>query len=105
MKTNELKEIDYLKTWALITVCATVGGFIVGALVGGICGGILGGIGVSIRTIKVICGVLGFVVGLPVSYFFFRLFVSRFIVQKLTSPDPGNVSPFADPSASERRAA
>ena len=84
MKANEIKEIDYVKTWALFTICAMVGGFVAGAVVGGVCGGVLGGLGVSMRAIKGICGVLGFLVGLPISYLFFRIFVSRFIVQKLT---------------------
>ena len=85
MKATELKEIDYLKPWALLTICATVGGFVVGALVGGLCGGMLGAIGVPVRGIRVICGLLGFLAGLPVLYIFFRIFVSRFIVNKLTA--------------------
>jgi len=98
MKATELKEIDYLKTWALITVCATVGGFVLGAIVGGIFGGVLGAMGVSIRTIKVICGALGFVAGLPVSYIFFRLFVSRFIVDKIAAQISENAAPPEVPS-------
>src|SRR4051794_33087465 len=83
MKATELKEMDYLKPWALSTVCATAGGFVVGAIVGMIFGAILGGLGVPLRSIKVICGFLGFLSGLPVSYIFFRIFVSRLIVHKI----------------------
>jgi multisubunit Na+/H+ antiporter MnhE subunit len=88
MKANELKETDYLKAWALLTICAMVGGFVVGAVVGAICGGVLGGLGVPIRAIKVVCGILGFLAGLPISYLFFRIFVSRFIVSKLIAQQP-----------------
>jgi len=83
--TQQLKETDYIKTWVLFMVCATVGGIIVGAVVGAVVGGVLGAAGVPVRTISALCGVLGFIVGLPISYLFFRLFVSRFIVQKLTA--------------------
>lgn len=93
MKANELKEIDYVKTWALLTICAMVGGFVVGAVVGGICGGVLGALGVSVRAIKGICGILGFLAGLPISYLFFRVFVSRFIVHKLTVQTSDAVTP------------
>ena len=93
MKATELKEIDYLKTWALVTVCATAGGFVVGALIGGIFGGVLGAMGVPIRTIKVICGLLGFMAGLPVSYLFFRIFVSRLIVYKIAGQTSDTITP------------
>ena len=86
MTTPQLKETDYLKAWALFTLCATVGGFLAGAVVGGILGGVLGAAGVSIQAIKILCGAAGFIAALPISYLLFRLFVSRFIVRKLTTP-------------------
>src|SRR5688500_15171769 len=83
--TPQIKESDYIKTWALMWLCSTVGGFLVGAIVGGILGGAMGVAGIPVSTIRIICGVVGFVLSVPISYLFFRLFVSRFIVQKLTS--------------------
>ena len=82
--TPQLKETDYLKTWAIFAVCATIGGFIAGAIVGAIVGATMGVTGVSAQTNRFVCGIMGFIAGLPISYLFFRLFVSRFIVQKLT---------------------
>lgn len=102
MKATELKETDYLKTWALLTVCATAGGFILGAVIGAICGGVLGGMGASIRTIKVVCGLMGFLAGLPVSYFFFRFFVSKLIVEKLTGPGSDSVTPLPQSPGSDQ---
>lgn len=81
--STEISEMDYLKTWFLFFICATLGGAIVGGGVGGILGGFLGVAHVPIQTIRWICGGAGFIVGLPISYAFFRLFVSRFIVRKL----------------------
>jgi hypothetical protein len=81
--TPQIREIDYLKTWALFTVCAMVGGGVAGAVFGGVLGGFLGVAKVPIETIKTVAGIAGFIISLPISYLFFRLFVSRFIVQKL----------------------
>jgi hypothetical protein len=91
MKATELKEIDYLKSWALATICATVGGSVVGAIVGAIFGGVLGALGMP-GAIKAVCSILGFVVSLPISYIFFRIFVSRFIVNKLTAQTSDTVT-------------
>jgi hypothetical protein len=96
MNTPELKETDYLKAWAAFFVCAAVGGGLAGAIAGGILGAILGAAGASIESIKLAGGIAGFFVGLPISYFSFRFFVSRWLIQKLSfeqSPDgaPTNV--------------
>ncbi len=83
--TPQLRETDYLKTWALFTICAGVGGLVAGAVIGGILGAILGAAGLTVQTIKLLCAMAGFAAGLPVSYLMFRLFVARFIVRKLTA--------------------
>ena len=89
---HPLKESDYIKAWALFALCATVGGFIAGAIVGGILGAILAVAQAPIQVVRLVCAAGGFIAGLPISYGFFRLFVARFIVQKLTIqtvPDSG----------------
>jgi hypothetical protein len=93
MTSSTLKEMDYLKAWGLSALCATVGGFIMGAVIGAMLGEILSAGGVPISIIKVLCGAAGFIAGLPVSYLFFRIFVARFIVRKLTSNEIGFDSP------------
>lgn len=84
--TPRLKETDYIKTWGLFVICATVGGFIAGAIAGAVVGAALGVAGVPIRAIRLMSGGAGFIAGLPISYLCFRLFVSQFIVRKLTVP-------------------
>jgi hypothetical protein len=79
-----LRESDYLKAWAAYFVCALFGSGVAGALLGGILGFIMGSSGSSLDSIRLVCGLGGFVAGLPVSYLFFRLFVSRMLVQKIT---------------------
>ena len=88
----EIKETDYIKAWSLFWLCATVAGLICGAVIGAILGAAMGAAGVPIPTIQVVCGIAGFLVSIPISYLFFRIFVSRFIVQKLNAlvPDAGN---------------
>ena len=91
MTTTNLKEVDYIKSWAIFFVLAFVGGTIAGALIGGVAGGILGGAGASKKTISVLAGTLGFLVSLPVSYFCFRFAVTKFLLPKITAPEPSIV--------------
>src|SRR5215467_8980906 len=92
MNTSKLKEIDYLRAWAVFWVLSTVGGFLVGLVAGGMLGFVLGGLGVHMRTIKILCGVLGFLLGIPLSYFLFQFSIRKFLVPKLSAPD-GEASP------------
>jgi hypothetical protein len=92
MTSTNLKEVDYLKTWAIFFALAFVGGTVAGALIGGVAGGILGGMGASHRTISVLAAGLGFLVSMPISYFCFRFAVTKFLVPKITSP-AANVVP------------
>jgi len=81
--TSQLRETDYLVAWLLYFVCTTVGGGLAGGVAGAILGGVLGASGATMETIKMVAGIAGFIVALPVSYFLFRFFVARFLVQKL----------------------
>jgi uncharacterized membrane protein len=72
--------INYFKIWALVTVCSIVGGMIAAALLGLL----FGLLGPSLDTIDRVMPVIGFAIAMAASYFFFRLFVSRLIVRKLT---------------------
>jgi hypothetical protein len=85
--TSKLKEIDYIKAWAVFWVLSTVGGLVVGFVAGGMLGFVLGGLGVHMRTIKILCGGLAFVLGLPVSYFLFQFSIRMFLVPKLSPPE------------------
>ena len=88
MTPTSLKEIDYLKAWALFAISSTVGGFIAGAIVGGILGAALGASGMPATTIKPVCGLGGLLAGLPVSYLIFRECVSRLLIAKALASPP-----------------
>jgi hypothetical protein len=77
-----ISELDYVKTWALYALCAAVGGFIAGAVAGGVLGAILGASGWSANSIALAAGLTGFILSLPISYFFFRFFVARLLASK-----------------------
>ena len=77
-------EYDYLKTWALYAFCTALGGMVAGAVAGGIIGAILGASGWPAKSVVIPTALAGFIVSLPVSFFFFRFFVSRMLASKVT---------------------
>ena len=87
MTTSKLKELDFLKAWAFFWLLSTIGGALVGFVAGGMLGFVLGGLGVHARTIAVVCGGLGFVLGIPISYLLFQFSIRIFLVPKLSPPD------------------
>ncbi len=86
MTTFNLKQSDYLKTWAIFWIASTVCGAIVSIIAGAVLGFVLGGLGASMQTIKVLCGGLGFLLAIPVSYFFFQLSIQKFLLPKISTP-------------------
>lgn len=81
----KLKESDYLKAWGIFWVLSTFGGMIAGLVGGAILGFVLGGLGVRMHTIKVLCGALGFLLGLPISYIIFQFTIRYFVAPKLSA--------------------
>lgn len=90
MMNKLINELEFFLAWLVFWLCTAVGGFVLGAVVGAIVGGMLGVAGYDITHIKLICGVLGFLVGIPVSYIMFRLFVGLMIVRKIEKRIPIN---------------
>ena len=80
-----IEESDYFLAWLATWLSSTVGGFLLGAVIGGVLGAILGGMGVAIAHIKIICALTGFLLGIMISFAFFRLFVHLMIVRKIES--------------------
>ena len=77
-----IKESQYFVTWLVFWVCRAIGGVVLGAVGGFVVGAILGAAGVGTNNIKVICGGVGFILGIPLSYVLFRVFVGNMIVKK-----------------------
>lgn len=83
----------YFKAWIFFFLIATIGGMVLGGTVGFIIGVAMGIAHMELGLIKVVCGVVGFLLGVPLSYFTFRWVVAEFIVKELTPTPP------SDPSA------
>jgi hypothetical protein len=78
-----VKESEYFLAWLVFWLCCTIGGVILGGVAGGVVGFCLGVAGVDLHAIRLICGALGFLLSIPLSYVMFRVFAARMIVKKV----------------------
>lgn len=76
-------QLPFFKSWLVFAAISTFGGGLLGAIVGMIIGGIMGGAGATIATIQVVTGIVGLLLGLPISYFTFKWSVKKFIVAQM----------------------
>ena len=83
MKHTKIKESDFFIAWIVFFLSATIGGAIIGAVFGAIIGAILGASGTPMPQIVLITGLVGFIIGIPVSYCCFRFSVSALILRKV----------------------
>jgi hypothetical protein len=90
---HSLAEKDYLKAWAAFVLCATLGGFVAGFVVSVILGFALRAANVAAGVSQVWCSIAGFVASLPVSYIFFKIFVSKFLIARITPAASNNTPP------------
>lgn len=88
MTSANVREADYLKSWAVFFALSFLGGTIAGALTGGLAGGVLGALGAPRGLVATVSGGLGFLVSLPISYFSFRFAVAKFLLQKQNAAAP-----------------
>ena len=86
----------YFKAWILFFLIATVGGMILGGIAGLFIGAIMAVAHADLRMIKIVCGLAGFVISVPLSYFTFRWVVSEFVVKELAKVSP-SVPPAIEP--------
>jgi len=79
------EEITYFKAWILFFLVATVGGFISGAAVGGVIGFTMGVMGYPLETVATLCKVIGFCIGVAISYLCFKWSVGKYILPQMVS--------------------
>ena len=75
----------YGKSWFIFFLVCTFAGFFVGAIGGAVVSVGLVAAGRSEMT-PIVAGVVGFLVGIPISFFTFRWSVRRYIVEPLLKP-------------------
>lgn len=78
-------QVPYFKAWLLFFLLATVGGGLVGMLIGGALGAVLGASGVPVIQIGLITGGVGFLIGVPISFFSFKWAVGKYIVAPIAA--------------------
>jgi ABC-type uncharacterized transport system permease subunit len=80
--SRTIRESEYFLAWLVFWLSATVGGFVLGAIIGAILGFALSVAGADLQIIKIVCGIAGFIIAIPLSYLLFRLIVGTMIVRK-----------------------
>jgi hypothetical protein len=80
---KELNEFDYFKAWLLFFVIATGGGLLASLVLGSFLAAFLGAGGASLAGAGKAVSVLGFIVGVPISYVTFRGVVGKYLIPKL----------------------
>lgn len=73
----------YLKSWLLFFLIATIGGAVAGGILGVVGGGVMGAGAVPMDRIILVCKILGFLAGMPISFFTFRWSVRTYIVEPM----------------------
>lgn len=86
--TKPVRESQYFLAWLAFFASASLVGFVLGAVVGGVAGFLLASQGMDMQAIRLVAGVGGFLISLPISYGSFRLFVDRLIVRRVVSQTP-----------------
>ena len=79
-----IKESEYFFAWFVFWVCSSLAGATAGFLAGAVAGFLLTLLGVDKQWITMGAGAAaGFIVGIPISYAFFRIFVASIIVKRI----------------------
>ena len=76
---------DYFKAWVFFSVVAALVTLVAGFVAGGILGGIMGAAGVGNHKINLFVAAITFLMGFPISYYFFRLAIETFILPKVAT--------------------
>ncbi len=84
---KELREFDYFKAWLLFFLVGTVGGGLAGLVLGSFLAAFLGAAGIPAAQMTRVLQIIGFLIGLPISYVTFRAVIGKYLLPKLWDDD------------------
>ena len=73
-------EITYFNAWLLFSILAGVVAIVAASIVGFVLGFILGMVQINPETISIICGIVGFIIGLYCSFYFYKWSINKYIL-------------------------
>ncbi len=85
---KEPREFDYFKGWLLFFVASTGISILLGIIIGSFVAGFMGAGGASLTQMTTVNRVIGFVIGIPVSYVTFRAVVGKYLFPKIEDDSP-----------------
>jgi hypothetical protein len=85
---KEPKEFDYFKAWLLFFLVATVGASLVAMIISSFTAAFMGAGGASLAQMTRVTQIIGFVIGIPVSYVTFRAVVGKYLFPKIEDDSP-----------------
>ena len=85
---KEPTEFQYFKAWLLFFLVATLGGGIVGMIIGSFAAAFLGAAGMSLQQMTRVLQIIGFVIGIPISYVTFRAVIGKYLFPKCEDDEP-----------------
>ena len=88
MATKKIAETDLIIAWIPFFICTFVLSLIFAMCAGGAIGFVLGMLRAPSTLIQMAGAAAGWLVQIPISYLFFRIFVKHFIVKKLEVEEP-----------------
>jgi hypothetical protein len=88
---KEPREFDYFKAWLLFFLIATVGGGIIAMIIGSFVAAFLGAGGMALPQMTRILQIIGFVIGIPISYVTFRGVVGKYLFPKIEDDAPPKI--------------
>jgi hypothetical protein len=85
---KEPTEFQYFKAWLVFFLVATVGGGIIGIIIGSFVAAFFGAGGMPAPQMTRILQIIGFLIGIPISYVTFRGVVGKYLWPKLEDDEP-----------------
>lgn len=85
VEVEKTRPLRYFKAWILFLILSLFGGFGAGMAAGSVIGAIMGAAGQNLQTIATTCRVVGYALGVVVSFICYRWSVQKFIVPQMSA--------------------